>query len=40
MKVINVICNQCNKTLKAYGKYDSTIKDCNSHNKTINKKNK
>lgn len=38
MKVINVRCEQCNKTFKAYGKYDSKINNCKSHNKTKRKK--
>ena len=35
MKVINAKCNKCSKTFKCYGKYDSTIIDCDSHNNTI-----
>ena len=38
MKIIDVICNECNKLFKSYGKYDSTIKDCYSHNDKIKSK--
>ena len=31
MKVINAKCKQCGKVFKCYGKYDSTLPNCDVH---------